>query len=154
MKRYLIVGAIVLAIAGVYIVVQLARVPAATGTYLDARGLLEDAGFEVATTDSSGASIEPHDLALIVSQDPAAGTLRMFGSTVTLETRPPRERVVVPDVVGTRVSEAANVVHDAGLMLNTGGWIADDGIIASTIPAAGESIRFGATVTYILADAP
>lgn len=154
MKRCLIGAAIIVAIAGVYIVVQVARVPAATGTYLDARGAFEDAGFEVATTDSSGASIEPHDLALIVSQDPAAGTLRMFGSTVTLVTRAPRERVIMPDVVGTRVSDAANVVHDTGLMLNTGGWIADDGIIASTIPAAGESIRFGATVTYILAEAP
>jgi beta-lactam-binding protein with PASTA domain len=150
LRRYLIAMAIVLVVIGAYAGSQLARVPSVTGTYVHASDVLDKAGFRVRAVDASGASSEPHDLEIVVSQDPRAGAWRTFGSTVTLRTRVPRERVVVPDVVGKRLSDAADVVHDAGLMLDTGGYIPDDGIVESTVPTAGASMRFGSKVIYTL----
>jgi len=154
LKRYLMASAFVVGIAAVYAVAQFALVPSASGTFLDARNTLSDAGFEVEAVDSSGERSFPHDLEVVVSQTPSPGSWRPFGSVVRLRTRVPRARAVVPNVVGQRLSRAATIVNDAGLMLDTGGWVPDDDIVASTVPAAGESVRFGSTVVYTLEDVP
>jgi beta-lactam-binding protein with PASTA domain len=152
MKRYLIAGCVVVLVFAVYAagVSEIVRVPHATGTYAAGSKTLEDAGLRVVAVDAAGRPREPHDLEIVVSQDPAAGTLRPFGSKVTLRSRVPRATVVVPDVVGRRVSDADRVLHDRGLVLDTGGVVTNDGVIAATFPPASKVVPFGTQVGYML----
>jgi beta-lactam-binding protein with PASTA domain len=153
LKRYAMVLVIGLLVLGPYAFSQLARVPSAAGRYGEGHRRLIDAGFRVDALDGVGRPVEhPHDLALVVSQEPAAGAIRPFRSTVTLRIESPSAMVTVPDVVGMRVSDAFDTVHDAGLMLDTGGFIADDGTVTATWPAAGRAVPFGLTVGYSVAD--
>ena len=140
------VGAILL---GAYAFSGLARVPSASGDYGEASGRVIDAGLHVVAVDATGRMVtDPHDLAVVVSQDPPPGAIRSMGSTVTLRIRPRSSTVRVPEVVGLRVSDAANVVHDAGLDLDTGGFISDNGTITATWPEAGRVVAFGSKVGY------
>jgi beta-lactam-binding protein with PASTA domain len=150
-RKYAIAAAVALAVLAIYAVVQLARVPDVRGTtYAGARDKLSAVGFKVVATSASGQYGEPLDLEIVSAQQPAAGSWRPVGSAVTLKTRIPRERVVVPDVVGKRVSDAEAAMRNAGLTLDTGGFIADNGVIASTIPTPGANVRFGSRVIYTL----
>jgi beta-lactam-binding protein with PASTA domain len=151
-RRYAIVLGIGLLVLGAYAISQLARVPAATGRYGEAYVTLTNDGFRVTAFDGAGRVVKnPHDLAVVVSQDPSPGAIRSFRSTVTVHIKPPSATVTVPDVVGMHVSAAAHALHDAGLVLNTGGFIANDGTVTATSPVAGRVVAFGSTVGYAVA---
>lgn len=147
MRRHAIalVGAFVLLVVAV---IRVVCVPPVTGTYQSGSQRLIDAGLSVVAVDAAGREVEPHGLENIIGQGPAGGSLRPIGWKVALRTRPPQAAVVVPDVVGRRVAEAAHRIHDAGLTLNTGGWVGTNGRILSTDPSAGEVVPFGALVQY------
>lgn len=159
MRRYLVAVALLVLVLAAYaaayvarvpdVVTRVTRVPEAGTQYGDVSLRLMDSGFRVVAVDASGMAVEdPHDLAVVTAQDPPAGAIRPFGSTVRLRVKPPRPTVTVPDVVGLRVSDAVKVLHDAGLALDTGGFIGNDGVVTSTWPEAGRVVQFGGRVGY------
>ena len=164
MKRYLIAGCGLILVVALYSVLNLVRVPSVAGTYQEAMNRLRAAGLHVQAVDAAGQPRDPHDLELVVSQSPGAGAIASLDSTVTLRTRVPSAEVVVPDVVGRRVSQAISIVHDAGLWLDSDGVITHpgsltrapdgsmvhDGIIATTYPAPHALVPFGTDVVYFL----
>jgi beta-lactam-binding protein with PASTA domain len=150
-RRYLIALAVFLLVAGALAIPEIVVVPSATGTYAAAVGRLKDAGLRVAAIDIAGRTGEPHDLSVVVRQDPAAGSLRPPGTRVTLWTRAPTATVVVPNVVGLEVSVAEQVIHDAGLFLYDTGGLSSQGVtVAVTVPKSGKTVPFGTTVVCML----
>jgi serine/threonine-protein kinase len=88
------------------------EVPRVTGKQLvEARALLERAGFEVATERVQ--SSQPFDQ--VVDQDPNAKEEADEGSTVTLEVSGGPGDVLVPPVENLRVNQAIEELEDAGL---------------------------------------
>ena len=145
----IVVASVMLAAYALVGLQHLSRVPSATGTVSQARTRLADAGFMVVTVDKLGRVAEPHDLEVVVSQDPRAGSVRGFGSTVTLVVSPPHETVLVPDVIGRSSAAADRIMHDAGLVLGGSEVLSESSIIASTIPAPSARAKFGSTVIGI-----
>ena len=80
--------------------------------------------------------------------DPAAGEQVPRGSTVSVGVSKGPPTVVVPDVSGMTVVEAADALEAAGLVVSgTQGSPRQD--VASTSPAAGTTVKKGTSVTII-----
>lgn len=120
-------------------------VPSVVGQDVDqATKTLEDAGFEVDTTEEDG----PEDEGEVTKQSPAGGGEADEGSTVELTVASGNN--TVPDVTGLSQSDAENELEEAGYKVSTTEVdvddIADDGKVVKQTPTSG--VRpVGSTVT-------
>ena len=85
---------------------------------------------------------------IVFRQDPSAGERIQRGNAVTLVVSTGKPRVVVPDVVGARESDAISTLRAAGLVPNAVDIFSDQpsGTVIAQDPKGGTSIVRGSTV--------
>ncbi|MGW0434638.1 PASTA domain-containing protein [Micromonospora sp. NPDC003197] len=86
----------------------------------------------------------------------AAKTTQKPVKPTTKQTTPPAGQVVMPDLVGRNFKDARQELRDQGLkwVFRFGG-AGQNNTIASTVPAAGESVRSGRIVqVFVIGEAP
>ena len=125
-------------------VVQLVDVPDVIGaTRQEARRALEEAGLVLGTA-------APADGLQVRTQVPEPGEMVSPGTAVDVELGPAStDEVVVPDVVGRSVAEAATVLEGEGLAL--GDVVGDGERVAVQVPSAGASLPLASAVDVELA---
>ncbi|MBT2413832.1 Stk1 family PASTA domain-containing Ser/Thr kinase [Streptomyces sp. ISL-12] len=123
-------------------------------SYSDAEAALEEAGFEV--EQKTEESTETPDT--VISQDPAGGTSKAKGSTVTLTVAKETAQVTVPDITGKTPDEAKSVLEAKGLVLGSQtteeSSAQEEGKIFEQSLAPGTDVDRGSTVTVKIAKAP
>jgi serine/threonine-protein kinase len=129
---------------------QTATMPSVIGESVStARSTLSSAGFQVATVKQSSTQ-QP---GTVLDQSPAANTVVTRGSVVTLTVAKP-PRVTVPGVVGQPEGQAVNTITSAGLAPHTTDQPvtspAQDGVVLSQTPSAGQKVKQGAGVTLVI----
>ncbi|MFG2514925.1 Stk1 family PASTA domain-containing Ser/Thr kinase [Streptomyces sp. NPDC048584] len=123
-------------------------------TYDDAEEALKEKGFEV--EQQSEESTEAPNT--VLSQDPAGGTSKEKGSTVTLTIAKETAQVTVPNLLGKTPEEAKGLLESKGLVL--GGQTEEEstaqaeGTIFEQGFAPGTDVDRGSTVTIKIAKAP
>ncbi len=118
-----------------------------------ARRELTQAGLAV---EISGAEPHPTEPAgTVFWQDPAAGTAIPRGAIVTLTMSAGPPRVMVPDVSGLDLDLATRLLKAAGLLVGSVDSLDEktimSGVAVATVPAAGDSLLMGRSVTIHLA---
>jgi serine/threonine-protein kinase len=156
------IGLLALALLGVLLFLILSgvlateksEVPRVTGKQLvEARALLERAGFEVATERVQ--SSQPFDQ--VVDQDPNAGEEADDGSTVTLEVSGGPGDVLVPPVENLRQGQAINELEDAGLEVTVDREFSDKvkrNFAIRTVPPEGTEVTKGTRVRLLVSQGP
>jgi eukaryotic-like serine/threonine-protein kinase len=129
-------------------------VPRVTGKQLvEARALLERAGFEVATERVQ--SSQPFDQ--VVDQDPNANEEADEGSTVTLEVSGGPGDVLVPPVENLRQGQAINELEDAGLEVTLDREFSNKvkkDFAIRTVPGEGTEVTKGTRVRLLVSQGP
>jgi len=115
-------------------------------TQADAGASIGAAGLVVGTVSEDYSAVVP--LGLVISQDPADGTIVAQGSAVNLVvSKGPEPVYAVPDVVGMKHAVAGAVIALAGLSVGSVNEVYDDivaaGLVISQNPAAGSSVSQG-----------
>jgi len=128
---------------------EIAAVPPVVGQEVeDATSTLEDAGFKVRTDEQESEDREP---GTVLAQDPAGGSQRGKGSTVTLTVAKAAETIDIPDVVGDPADEAAETLSGEGFRVHTERTPVDDaaqdGVVLSQKPSGGRKGKPGDSVT-------
>jgi eukaryotic-like serine/threonine-protein kinase len=156
------IGLLALALLGVLLFLILSgvlateqrEVPRVTGKQLvEARALLERAGFEVATERVQ--SSQPFDQ--VVDQDPNAGEEADDGSTVTLEVSGGPGDVLVPPVENLRQGQAINELEDAGLEVTVDREFSNKvkrNFAIRTVPPEGTEVTKGTRVRLLVSQGP
>ena len=156
------IGALALALLGVLLFLILSgvlatekrEVPRVTGKQLvEARALLERAGFEVATERVQ--SSQPFDQ--VVDQDPNANEEADEGSTVTLEVSGGPGDVLVPPVENLRQGQAINELEDAGLEVTLDREFSNKvkkDFAIRTVPGEGTEVTKGTRVRLLVSQGP
>ena len=156
------IGALVLALVGVLLYLILSGVlateqrdvPRVTGKQLvEARALMERAGFEVQTERVQ--SSQPFDQ--VVDQDPNGGEEADEGSTVTLEVSGGPGNVLVPAVERLTQVQAVRELHRAGLEVTIDPEFSDTvekGIAIRTVPPEGREVTKGTRVRLLVSQGP
>ncbi|CAL9514424.1 Serine_threonine-protein kinase PknB [Streptomyces sp. enrichment culture] len=123
-------------------------------SYSDAEAALKEAGFEV--EQKTEESTETPDT--VISQDPAGGTSKAKGSTVTLTVAKETAQVTVPDITGKTPDEAKSILEAKGLVLGSQtteeSSAQEEGKIFEQSLAPGTDVDRGSTVTVKIAKAP
>lgn len=136
---------------------NLVQVPSVTAlNQNEALSELATAGFKPAVVDA------PSDIAPegeVIKQDPDAGTLAEFGSTVTIEVSAGIKEEPVPDVRSQELNQAQATLREAGFIPAELVETATDseiepGRVIGTDPAAGTKVAPGAQVKIIISDGP
>ena len=128
-------------------------VPSVTGkTEVEAKAVLEKAGFELGRTDTKyDANVEAGK---IISQDPGANTKAEKGTKVNIVVSQGTESVTVPDLSGMTAKEAQAALDKVGLKATAGTAQYSDSVdvnkIISQNPTSGQKVAKGSTVEYIL----
>ncbi|WP_320775516.1 Stk1 family PASTA domain-containing Ser/Thr kinase [Streptomyces sp. CRN 30] len=123
-------------------------------SYDDAQAALEEKGFEV--EQKTQESTETPDT--VLAQNPAGGTSKEKGSTVTLTVAKETAQVTVPDLTGKTPDEAKQLLEAKGLVL--GGQTEeestaqDEGKIIKQSFGPGSDVDRGSTVTVTIAKKP
>jgi serine/threonine-protein kinase len=156
------IGALVLALVGVLLYLILSgvlateqrEVPRVTGKQLvEARALMERAGFEVQTERVQ--SSQPFDQ--VVDQDPNGGEEADEGSTVTLEVSGGPGDVLVPAVERLTEVQAVRELHKAGLEVTTDPEFSDKvkkDFAIRTVPPEGTEVTKGTRVRLLVSQGP
>jgi eukaryotic-like serine/threonine-protein kinase len=156
------IGLLALALLGVLLYLILSgvltadkrEVPRVTGKQLvEARALLERAGFEVDTERVQ--SSQPFDQ--VVDQDPNAGEEADEGSTVTLEVSGGPGDVLVPPVANLRQGQAVNELEDAGLKVTIDREFSDKvkkDFAIRTVPPEGTEVTKRTRVRLLVSQGP
>jgi eukaryotic-like serine/threonine-protein kinase len=156
------IGALALALLGVILYLILSgvlateqrEVPRVTGKQLvEARALMERAGFEVQTERVQSA--QPFDQ--VVDQDPNAGEEADEGSTVTLEVSGGPGDVLVPPVENLRQGQAIKELEDAGLEVTIDREFSDrvkEDFAIRTVPQEGTEVTKGTRVRLLVSRGP
>jgi beta-lactam-binding protein with PASTA domain len=156
------IGALVLALIGVLLYLILSGVlateqrdvPRVTGKQLvEARALMERAGFEVQTERVQ--SSQPFDQ--VVDQDPNGGQEADEGSTVTLEVSGGPGNVLVPPVERLTEVQAVRELHKAGLEVTIDPEFSDKvkkGFAIRTVPPEGREVTKGTRVRLLVSQGP
>ena len=129
-------------------------VPDLEGSNLDqAATLLEDAGLELGAQDEAYSDAAE---GIIISQDPEAESEAEPGSAVGVTVSLGPEPVVVPNVIGYGVDDAAAEVANAGLTYQTFEYESDEpaGTVVSTDPEAGVELDPGTLVAIYYSTGP
>ncbi|MET9775304.1 Stk1 family PASTA domain-containing Ser/Thr kinase [Streptomyces sp. NPDC006367] len=123
-------------------------------TYSEAEAALKEKGFEV--EKESKESTETPDT--VLSQDPAGGTSREKGSTVTLTVARETSQVTVPSLLGLSPADAEKRLNEKGLVLGTQtqeeSTAQAEGTIFEQNFAPGTDVDRGSTVNVKIAKAP
>ena len=124
------------------------EVPSVVGQPLAAATTaMEDAGFEVTSSEQESADSDP---GTVLSQDPASGATAADGSTVALVVATAPKQVAVPSVVGSTVRTAVRELSGAGFEVAQRERETDDpdedGQVLAQSPAGGAEVQPGGTV--------
>jgi serine/threonine-protein kinase len=132
-----------------------APIPIVQGLEADeAEARLREAGFR---TDRRGEFSDTVRKGRVIETAPSEGSSVRKGTTVTLVVSRGRERITVPDVVGSTREDAERTLQDAGFQVSASEEESDDqepGTVLRQDPAAGERIPNGRTVSIVVATAP
>ena len=109
-------------------------------TFEDAQNLLESDRYQLKVEREERDSSAPEDE--VINSNPPQGSEVEKGSTVTLYVS--RGESSVPNVVGKSVSDAENILEDAGFDVEVNG--PDDGKVTDQDPGGGEDLSRGETV--------
>jgi serine/threonine-protein kinase len=93
----------------------------------------------------------------VIETSPSAGSNVRKGTTVTLVVSRGKEKVQVPDVVGSSREDAERTLQDAGFQVSASEEESEDedpGTVLRQDPAAGAQIAKGKTVSIVVAKAP
>ncbi|HLV25827.1 MAG TPA: PASTA domain-containing protein [Gemmatimonadales bacterium] len=131
------------------------EVPMVMGlTREEAAAVLEDAGLEVGDVSSREDSAPRGQ---VVGTAPSIGSSVPLPSAVNLVISTGPSRVEIPDVTGQELPHAQSLLEQLGLRITTT-WDSLSYMTPNTVvgqsPAAGQSVRAGATVSLILAGRP
>jgi beta-lactam-binding protein with PASTA domain len=123
-------------------------VPDVTGeTEAQAKATLEKAGFTVTSTTQTSAG---SPAGTVVGESPPGNTQRPYGSSVSIVVAQTPTTVSVPDLIGDSPQAAASALSSAGLSVQqstqTTSKAAQDGLVISQSPAAGQMVPKGSTV--------
>jgi serine/threonine-protein kinase len=119
----------------------------ATLSESDAASRLEEAGFTTQVVREYDDDVAKD---MVISTDPAAGTPRKPGETVTILVSKGKKPIELPSVVGKTPKDAKVTLEELGLKVevtNDATATGTPGRVASQEPAAGESVSEGETVT-------
>jgi serine/threonine protein kinase/beta-lactam-binding protein with PASTA domain len=109
-------------------------------TFDDAKNLLEGDQYQLKVEKEERDSTAPEDE--VINSNPPEGSEVEKGSTVTLYVS--RGESSVPNVVGKSVSDARNILEDAGFDVEVNG--PSDGKVTDQDPSGGEDLSRGETV--------
>ena len=117
---------------------------------IDAATIIQAAGFKATPVEQQ--STQPPGT--VIAQSPAGNANAPQGSVVVLTVAKAFATVVVPAVVGARAFDAANTLAAAGLSASSTYRMVtnqlQDGYVLAQSPAAGTTVRKGATVALVL----
>ena len=129
------------------------EVPDVSGKTIEqATQLIEEAGFEVGTTDSA---YDPNvEAGHISSQSPKGGTKAEKGSKINLVVSQGTEEIEVPDVTGKSLADAQNALQKAGFTVGSTTEENSDSIESGKVikqdPQGGKSAKKGSTVNLVI----
>jgi serine/threonine-protein kinase len=133
---------------------ELVIVPDVTGaSQLEATNELLDLGLRPRVNEEHSETV---DAGLVIRTDPAANTEVTVGATVIVVVSDGPAPVQVPTLTGLTETQARNALTNIGLVPNVSNSrqpVADpaqDGLVVSQIPAAGNTVPKGTTVTIVL----
>jgi serine/threonine-protein kinase len=159
---WFLIGGLALALAALLIFLAVSgllaaetrEVPRVVGKQLvEARAILERAGFEAAETRVQ--SELPFDQ--VLDQDPDAGQEAEEGSTVVIEVSGGPGTVRVPSISGLPVRQAVDELEDRGLKANLARRPSEsvaEGLAIRSVPGAGEVVERGETVKVFISSGP
>jgi serine/threonine-protein kinase len=120
----------------------------------DASDLLEADGFKVTTTSESSDTIAS---GRVIRTEPAAGSQKAKGATVTLVGSSGSSAKDVPNVVGLSPANAVSTLQNAGFKVNIDNQEvldpAKDGKVLSQSPSGTKTAPSGSTVTIVVGQA-
>jgi eukaryotic-like serine/threonine-protein kinase len=149
-----LIGALLYLVLSGALATEQKDVPRVTGKQLvEARALMERAGFEVETERVR--SSQPFDQ--VVDQDPNPGEQADEGSTVTLEVSDGPGDVLVPAVANLRQGQAIRELEDAGLKVTVDTEFSDrvkEEFAIRTVPREGEEVTKGTRVRLLVSAGP
>ncbi|MHC3449838.1 Stk1 family PASTA domain-containing Ser/Thr kinase [Streptomyces prasinus] len=123
-------------------------------SFADAEKSLKEKGFE--TEKKSQESSDTPDT--VLSQDPAGGTTREKGTTITLTVAREASQVTVPNLLGSTPDAAKTLLESKGLVLGTQteeeSTAQAEGTIFEQSLSPGTDVDRGSTVTIKIAKAP
>lgn len=110
---------------------------------------LEAEGFLVNVVEEASADIAE---GLVIRTSPNTGSEIRSGATVTITVSTGREMILIPDVSGMPLEDAARTLEDAGLVLNQNvreenSDTVQDGHVIEQNPAAGQEVVVGSSVS-------
>ena len=130
---------------------QSTKVPSVNGmSRADAQRALEEAGFDVGDV-SERPSGSPGGQ--VIESNPQAGSETTIPSAVSLVVSSGPTVVLIPNVVGQPVSQAKQIIENAGLLVSdvrapTGELVSDTtAIVVATVPAAGAQVPASSRVS-------
>ncbi|MEX0864877.1 MAG: Stk1 family PASTA domain-containing Ser/Thr kinase [Acidimicrobiia bacterium] len=124
-------------------------------TERDATGILNDVGLRVRVNEENSETVEA---GLVIRTEPTAGEEALVGDTVLLVISDGPAPVQVPTLTGLTENQARNALTNLGLVPNVSASkqpVADpgqDGLVVSQVPAAGNTVPKGTTVTITLGE--
>jgi serine/threonine-protein kinase len=129
-----------------------AAVPDVTGQNIDdARSTLDAAHFDVKTVAQDSTDKDP---GTVLSQDPAGGTSKPEGSTITLTVAKAPDQVAVPDETGKQATDAVRDLSQAGFTVVQKPKAVnnpdDDGVVLSQSPSGGRNAKPKSTVEIVV----
>jgi len=132
-----------------------APVPIVRGLTVDAAtDALRQAGFKAGERREFSETVKS---GRVIETSPPEGSTTRKGTTVTLVVSRGKEKVAVPDLVGSSREEAERMLQDAGLQASVSeeeSEDADPGTVLRQDPAAGTQLAKGKTVALVVAKAP
>jgi eukaryotic-like serine/threonine-protein kinase len=118
----------------------------------DAIAVLAEAGYEWVIEFQADIA----ETGLVIAMDPAPGTVLPAGETVTLVVSAEAEQVIVPDLEGSTLLDAIELLESAGLQVE--GVTIDDrpdqiaeGLVIRTEPPAGNLVATGVAIRIVVA---
>ncbi|HEX9763283.1 MAG TPA: PASTA domain-containing protein, partial [Acidimicrobiia bacterium] len=124
-------------------------------TERDATGILNDVGLRVRVNEEDSETVEA---GLVIRTEPTAGEEALVGDTVLLVISDGPAPVQVPTLTGLTENQARNALTNLGLVPNVSASkqpVADpaqDGLVVNQVPAAGNTVPKGTTVTITLGE--
>ena len=124
-------------------------------TEREATGILNDVGLRVRVNEENSETVAA---GLVIRTEPTAGEEALVGDTVLLVISDGPAPVQVPTLTGLSENQARNALTNLGLVPNVSASkqpVADpgqDGLVVSQVPAAGNTVPKGTTVTITLGE--
>src|SRR5262249_23715338 len=117
---------------------------------------IADAGLSVGTVTTQSSTTVPSGS--VISQNPAAGTQVVVGSTVALVVSSGPPQVAVPNVVGLTQAAAATAITNAGLTVGAittaSSTTVPSGSVISQNPTSGTQVVTGSAVALVVSTGP